>query len=746
MDLLSKMNPPQREATLHTDGPLLILAGAGSGKTRVITHRIGYLVQEKHVAPTSIMAVTFTNKAADEMKKRIIDMIGPLGKSVFVKTFHSAAVYILRRYGKAIGIPDNFSIYDSRDQEDLVKEILIELRVDVKKIKPFGIVSKISEIKDKAQLVEGADLLAMMPKIFGVNFPEVYEEYHRRLRSRNALDFNDLLIETVSLLRKSDETLAKLQHIWKYFMIDEYQDTNTAQYLIAKYIASKTRNLCVVGDDDQSIYSWRGADITNILNFERDYPEAKVIKLEYNYRSTKEILDAAGQVISNNTQRMGKGIIAARGEGELPVWCTVNNEYGEADFVVRTMSRLKKEEGVKNRDIALFYRTNAQSRVFEDYLRRESIPYRIIGGLKFYDRKEVKDVVAYLKFLVNLRDTGSLLRIINTPVRGLGPKAIENLRDTAHNAGKSEWEVIESELPIGGKVLKGIQDFRDIMRGALAAMKKVPQDVKLSDMVVDFINATGFRQSLLAENTPESKNRIENIDEFLNSVYEFEIREPDGTLQQFLQEIALLTTEDEDENDTTDNKVTLMTVHCAKGLEFPVVFLTGMEENLFPHANCVESDSAVEEERRLCYVGITRAMDRLYMTSAELRRTYGGVDYRSPSRFLFEIDQSLLTRVYHEDSFGTTERLSAAQRNWNTPAVMSKISSEAGSTGRTREIDEIYSNGSKFKLKDRVLHPKYGVGRVLAIEGSGDNLKLSIAFESAGLKTFMEKYAVLEKV
>ncbi len=747
MDLLSKLNPPQRDAVLHTEGPLLILAGAGSGKTRVITNRIAYLIGEKHVAPTSIMAVTFTNKAADEMKKRIVSMIGPVGKNVFVKTFHSAGVSILRKYGTAINIPENFSIYDSRDQEDLVKEILLEQRVDVKKVKPFSIMSKISEIKDKSQLLEGADMIAMMPKIFGVNFPELYEQYHARLHSRNALDFNDLLIETVRLIRTSADTLAKLQNTWRYFMIDEYQDTNTAQYLITKYIASKTRNICVVGDDDQSIYSWRGADIRNILNFESDYPEAHIIKLEHNYRSTSEILEAAAQVIKNNTTRMGKEIISARGEGERPVWCTVNNEYGEADFIVRTMSRLKREEGVKNRDIALFYRTNAQSRVFEDFLRRENIPYRIIGGLKFYDRKEVKDVVAYLKFIVNLRDTGSLLRIINMPARGLGPKAIESLRDAAHAASQSEWEFIDSEAPINGKMHKGIQDFRDMIRAALSAHAKVPAEMKLSDMVVDFIASTGYRQLLLEDNTPESKNRLENIDEFLNSVYEFEMRDNDGTLSQFLQEIALLTSEDEDETNEKDNKVTLMTVHCSKGLEFPVVFLTGMEENLFPHANSMESETAVEEERRLCYVGITRAMDRLYMTSAELRRSYGGVDYRSPSRFLFEIDQSLLTRVYHEDSNGmTSDRLSAAQRNWNTPAKPVTITQDSGATGREQTAEEIYSNGSKFKLKDRVLHPKYGVGRVLSIEGSGDNLKLSIAFESAGLKSFMEKYAPLDKV
>ncbi|MGL4370747.1 MAG: ATP-dependent helicase, partial [Spirochaetota bacterium] len=460
MELLDKLNSPQRGAVLCTDGPLLILAGAGSGKTRVVTHRIAYLIKEKNVSPTSIMAVTFTNKAADEMKKRIADMIGKQGKAVFVKTFHSAAVYILRKYGTAIGIPENFSIYDSRDQEDLIKEIILEMRLDPKKIKPFSIMSKISEIKDKAQLIEGGDIISLMPKIPGLNFPLLYEQYHERLHSRNALDFNDLLVKLVELLRKSPETLAKLQNQWRYFMIDEYQDTNTAQYLIVKYLAEKTRNVCVVGDDDQSIYSWRGADIRNILNFEKDYPEANVIKLEHNYRSTKEILDAASCVITKNTERMGKAIISARGEGYRPVWCTVNNEYGEAEYVVRTISRMKREEGYNFKDMALFYRTNAQSRVFEGNLRRENIPYRIIGGLKFYDRKEIKDIICYLKFVVNLKDTGSLLRIINTPSRGIGPKAIEQLRDTAWKMEKTEWEIIDGDIPIAGKISSGISEFK----------------------------------------------------------------------------------------------------------------------------------------------------------------------------------------------------------------------------------------------------------------------------------------------
>jgi DNA helicase-2/ATP-dependent DNA helicase PcrA len=750
MDLLDKLNTPQRGAVLCTDGPLLILAGAGSGKTRVVTHRIAYLIKMKNVPPTSIMAVTFTNKAADEMKKRLTGMIGKQGKFVFVKTFHSAAVFILRKYGTAIGIPENFSIYDSRDQEELVKEIILEMRLDPKKIKPFSIMSKISEIKDKSQMGEGGnDILALMPKIPGLNFPYLYEEYHARLKSRNALDFNDLLVELVNLLRRSPETLEKLQQQWKYFMIDEYQDTNTAQYLIVKYLAEKTRNVCVVGDDDQSIYSWRGADIRNILNFEKDYPEANTIRLEHNYRSTKEILDAASCVITQNTERMGKAIISARGPGFRPVWCTVNNEYGEAEYVVRTMSRMKREEGFQNKDMALFYRTNAQSRVFEGALRRENISYRIIGGLKFYDRKEIKDILCYLKFIVNLKDTGSLLRIINTPARGIGPKAIEQLRDTAYKMEKTEWEIIDGDIPIAGKISKGISEFKKAIRLGIDLNSRVPLEVKLSSLLIDVIDASGYRQALYEENTDEAKNKISNIDEFINSVFEFEMREPDGTLSQFLQEVMLMSSE-EDPDNSKDNSVTLMTVHCAKGLEYPVVFLTGMEEGLFPHGNCIEDEKAVEEERRLCYVGITRAMDRLFMTNAELRRSYAGVDYREASRFLFEIETSLMERVYFEDPNGGMAPSPRERQQFNNQGY--------GSTGRSTAPSpstDLFQNpvseaapvsASKYRPKDRVIHPKYGIGRVVVVEGSGDNLKLTIVFETAGLKSFLEKYTPLEKV
>jgi DNA helicase-2/ATP-dependent DNA helicase PcrA len=621
------------------------------------------------------------------------------------------------------------------------------MRLDPKKIKPFAIMSKISEIKDKAQMIQGGDILALMPKIPGLNFSELYEQYHLRLRARNALDFNDLLVELVNLLRKSPATLDKLQSQWKYFMIDEYQDTNTAQYLIVKYLAEKTRNVCVVGDDDQSIYSWRGADITNILNFEKDYPEANVIKLEHNYRSTKEILDAASCVITKNTERMGKAIISARGEGFRPVWCTVNNEYGEAEYVVRMMSKMKREEGFKNRDIALFYRTNAQSRVFESFLRRENIAYRIIGGLKFYDRKEIKDIICYLKFIVNLKDTGSLLRIINTPSRGIGSKTIEQLRNTAYEMEKTEWEIIDGDIPIAGKISSGIHEFKKAIRLGIDLNSRVPSEVKLSSVIMDVLDASGYRQALLDERTDEAKNKLSNIDEFLNSVFEYETRQPEGTLSQFLQEIMLLSSDEDPDENSKDNSVTLMTVHCAKGLEYPVVFLTGMEENLFPHGNCIDDEKAVEEERRLCYVGITRAMDRLFMTSAELRRSFAGVDYRTHSRFLDEIDAGLLDRVYFESETGAPSPREKPKWTYNNEGY--------GSTGKETvaaqvnlfgEVEENATPAAKYKPKDRVIHPKYGIGRVISVEGSGDNLKLSIIFDNTGLKTFLEKYTPLEKV
>ncbi len=543
MDFKHELNDSQFAAATAVNGPLLILAGAGSGKTRVITYRTANLIKNHKVPPFHIMAVTFTNKAAAEMRKRVIGLIGPAGEQVFIKTFHAACVYILRRYGKHIGIPSNFTIYDSKDQESVIKEILMDLKLDPKKFKPSAIVSKISEIKDKAEL-SGQDNSLFFPDNYPFNFASLYDSYNEKLKSRNALDFNDLLIKCVVLLRESAETLEELQNKWEYIMIDEYQDTNKAQYLITKMLADKFRNICVVGDDDQSIYSWRGADIRNILDFEKDYPNAMVVKLEHNYRSTELILEAAHSVIRNNVERKDKKLISFRGDGDKPVYCSANNEYGEAEFVVNKIQTMKSSDKLKNSDFAVFYRTNAQSRIFEDYLRKNDINYRIVGGLKFYDRKEIKDIVAYLKLTVNPFDTISLFRSINNPPRGIGAKSIEKIRDAAYEEQISEWEVIDKEVQLGGKIPAGLVKFRTIMHSFFIKNSYIPEKQKLSDLVKDVINDSGYKRSLEEENTPESKTRLENIDEFLNSVYEYETSNPESALDQFLQDISLLTSEE----------------------------------------------------------------------------------------------------------------------------------------------------------------------------------------------------------
>jgi len=766
MDLFSKLNENQEAAVRHTDGPLLILAGAGSGKTRVITHRIAYLIREQGVAPYRIFAVTFTNKAAEEMRKRIVELIGSDGSSVFIKTFHSAAVYILRRYGEAIGIPNGFSIYDGADQASVVKSILKEMKLDPKKIRPQAIVSKISEVKDKEALIEGADISSLLPDTFAYNFPEIYTKYHEKLKSQNALDFNDLLIKTVELFRNAPDVLQSLQNQWRYYMIDEYQDTNHAQYLIAKYLAKERRNICVVGDDDQSIYSWRGADIRNILDFEKDYTEAKVITLEENYRSTEPILQSASAVIKNNLDRKEKEVKAVRGDGEPITYCVTNNEYGEAEYVVNTLTSLKIRENLKNKDFSIFYRTNAQSRVFEEHLRKEKIPYRVIGGLKFYDRKEIKDIIAYLRLIVNPRDSVSLLRIINTPARGIGAATIEKINDIAVRNDLTLWRVIDEEL-MAGRVPKGLGDFKKIIRTAMNLNASVPEKMKLSDLVNDVINLSGYRKTLEEENTIESGTRLENIDELVNSVYDHEVASPDTTLDEFLQDISLLTSEDtsDDALDVEDrnNAVTLMTVHNAKGLEFPVVFLTGMEEDVFPHKFSQDSEEGIEEERRLCYVGITRAMDRIFITNAELRRSYYGVEYRQPSRFIEEIPPQLReTKSFNSSgprgvsggySGGSSSYRSTGRGTSSSSSSSFKkkpVEPSSASSGLRKERPEVSgetspNNTSEFKLRERVLHPRYGAGLITKIEGSGDNLKLTIIFNS-GKKTFLEKYTPLEKL
>ncbi len=748
-DMLKNLNENQRAAVLHTEGPLLILAGAGSGKTRVITNRIMHLIREKGVPPYRIFAVTFTNKAAEEMRNRITDLTGPEGKSVFIKTFHSASVYMLRRFGETIGIPSNFSIYDGADQAAVIKEILLNLKLDPKKIKPAMLASKISEVKDKTS-AEGGDPSLHMQDSFAFDFTEIYTKYHEKLASNNALDFNDLLIKTVELLKTRQDVLQSLQRQWQYFMIDEYQDTNHSQYLIAGYLASAGKNICVVGDDDQSIYSWRGADIRNILDFEKDYPGAKVITLSHNYRSTEPILRAASSVISNNSLRKKKEIIAARGDGEPVVCCTAGNEYAEADFVVNTIVTLKYREKFTNSDFAVFYRTNAQSRIFEEMLRKQNLPYKVIGGLKFYDRKEIKDIVSYLRFIQNTSDEVALQRIINTPARGIGKATLDRILETAASSRQSAWQVIKSGS-LTGRIPAGLESFRKLIVNTEEMLKDVPGSLKLSAFVNELINQSGYRQSLLNENSDESGARIDNIDEFINSVFEYENANPEADLSSFLQDISLLTSEDIPDiegSEANDNTVTLMTVHNAKGLEFPVVFLTGMEEEVFPHRFSIDTEEGIEEERRLCYVGITRAMERLYITTAEIRRSFLGVEYRQPSRFIGELPEECLEWKRHQsDSFrGTFTRMqsgSGSSRSFRREAPVQPTAQQPAHAP-ARIHAESASSDSSYRLSDRLIHPKFGIGTLIKIEGSGDNIKLTIMFGTTR-KVFLEKYTPLER-
>ncbi len=732
MDILQHLNEEQYQAVTHIDGPLLIMAGAGSGKTRVITHRIAHLIKNAGVSPYQIVAVTFTNKAAEEMRNRITTLIGPIGESVMIKTFHSLAVYILRRHGEAIGIPSNFTIYDDHDQESVIKDLLRNSNIDPKAIKPSMIAEKISRIKESNHYIEGGDITPLLPKFHSFNFPEIFSQYHEKLKTANALDFSDLLVRTVQLLRNK-EVLHTLQSRWKYFMIDEYQDTNAAQYLIAKYLSSETKNICVVGDDDQSIYSWRGADIRNILNFEKDYPNATVITLHRNYRSTEPILKAAWHVIKNNYKRKDKKLTSHRGDGEPLIVCTANNEYGEAEYVINTIQRLKNQEGYSNKDFAIFYRTNAQSRIFEEHLRKENIPYVVIGSVKFYERKEIKDIVAYMRFIANQHDTVSLLRIINTPARGIGASTIEKIRDAAYLHATAEWDIIASNDNFNYKLSPALTAFKETMQKLIDRAKDVPIHCKLSELCISILKETHYKKTLVDEDTIESRGRLENIDAFVNSIFEYEHLHPQATLDEFLQDISLLTPADES-NGTVQDAVTLMTVHNAKGLEYPVVFLTGMEEGLFPHANSIDTDEGIEEERRLCYVGITRARDRLFITHAELRRSWGTTQYKEVSRFLSELPSALCEFT----SFNSGHQSWDYQQSYYSNDVYHTT------IKKTIKAESQITIDSRFQVYQRVKHPSFGIGIITAIQGNGDNIKLTIKFVNGLTKTFLERYTPLE--
>jgi DNA helicase-2/ATP-dependent DNA helicase PcrA len=748
MDYLEHLNPPQREAVLHGDGPLLVLAGAGSGKTRVITSRIARLIKECGVDPSNILAVTFTNKAATEMKERLERMLGmSLGRGIgygglWISTFHSCCVRILRQHIERLNYKRSFVIYDETDRSSLIKACASDLRIDTERYLPRAIGSKISSLKNS--LID-AEQFSKTASTFGFDdaVSRVYAMYEEKLRESGGLDFDDLLMLTVRLLERNPDVLAYYQGVFKHILIDEYQDTNHAQYRLMRLLTQKHQNLCVVGDDDQSIYRFRGADIANILNFEKDYPSAKVIKLEQNYRSTQNILGAAGAVVSRNLGRKAKELWTQKLGGDKIVCFNAVDEKDEARFISRTIQQ-ETDEGRGLREIAILYRTNAQSRALEDALRDRSIPYRIFGGLRFYDRKEIKDVIAYLRVLQNPADAVSLRRIINVPARGIGDTTIDKLEAIAAHAHTSAYQAaIDAELSdIGTAPKKKLREF-------IAMMERIRTDMgtmTITELVRRVIQDSGYGRALEQDKNIESRIRIENLNELLTATEDFQEQNKEATLGAFLDQVALITDAEhqiaaENKRGSSTDSVTLMTLHNAKGLEFSVVFMAGMEEGLFPHSRSAESEDELEEERRLCYVGITRAKERLFLTHASERRLYGYPQANLVSRFVSEIPEEAIEFIGSEYSAGRSKKSIV----WEDAPGPSRQEYHVYET-KIEQPKKAASSSSKYYNGAVVKHAKFGIGTVQRSEGAGDDLKISVSFPGHGVKTLAVKYANLEMI
>ncbi|MGM0124081.1 ATP-dependent DNA helicase PcrA [Enterococcus sp. AZ194] len=741
-DLLRGMNPRQKEAVLHTDGALLLMAGAGSGKTRVLTHRIAYLIEEKEVNPWNILAITFTNKAAREMKERVTDILGASGQDVWVSTFHSMCVRILRRDVEFIGYNKNFTILDSSEQLSLMKRVLKELNLDPKKYDPRGMLGIVSQAKNNLQTPD--QYAQLQGNFFEEMAAKCYALYQKELRRNQCMDFDDLIMNTIRLFKEHPDSLTFYQNKFHYIHVDEYQDTNHAQYTLVNLLAERFKNLCVVGDADQSIYGWRGADMQNILDFEKDYPEATVILLEQNYRSTKNILSAANQVIQNNHNRRDKKLWTDNEDGEKITYYRADNERDETNFAVSEMQRLIREQGRKYGDFAVLYRTNAQSRVMEETLLKSNIPYKMVGGHKFYDRKEIKDILAYLNVIANPSDSISFERVINSPKRGVGPGSVEKLRNFSQ---MHEWSLLEAsqniELAnISGKAGKEIGNF-GVMIDQLSQM--VPY-LTITELTKELIDKSGYEEDLRIQNTLESQARIENLEEFLTVTQEFDKRyekqsedeadAPEEKLTVFLNDLALVS--DIDNLEENASQVTLMTLHAAKGLEFPVVFLIGLEEGVFPLSRALMEESELEEERRLAYVGITRAEQILYLSNAFSRTLYGRTQYNRPSRFVEEIEDELL------NSAGM-----APARTRPTQTFTPKVLKPAYTQPATKSVSSKVSTGGEeggWRAGDKVKHKKWGVGTVVRVGGSAKDMELDIAFPEQGVKRLLAAFAPIEKI
>ncbi|WP_195940489.1 ATP-dependent helicase [Romboutsia sp. 1001713B170131_170501_G6] len=736
---LDTLNPAQREAVEKTEGPVLILAGAGSGKTRVLTTRIAHLIEDKGVQAPNILAITFTNKAANEMRERVEETLGTDTKEMWISTFHSCCVRILRKDINRIGYNRSFVIYDSADQVTLVKDCLKELNLSDKVFEPKVIISTISGAKDKlyspAQFKDMHRHDNRMSKI-----ADVYALYQDRLKRNSALDFDDLIYKTVELLKSEEEVLEFYRSRFKYIMVDEYQDTSKAQYELIKLLAREHQNICVVGDDDQSIYGWRGADIRNILEFERDYDDVHVVKLEQNYRSTQVILDAANTVISNNIERKRKKLWSEKKEGELIKIQLSENEISESDFVADMIAKIAREQGRTYKDFAVLYRANAQARPVEDALNRSQIPYNIYGGTKFYERKEIKDLLAYLKVIQNPQDDISLKRIINVPRRGIGLRTIEKIEDRASLKQESMYSVlidIDTNSDISTKAKNSINGFVDTI-GTLRTIKEVYPVSKLIEKVLE---TTGYIDELSKDKSEEAQDRIDNLKEFISIALEFEQSSEEKDLQTFLTGVALSSESSEDEE---IEKVSLMTIHTSKGLEFPVVFLIGMEEGLFPISRAVRSmsDSDIEEERRLCYVGITRAKEVLYMTLTQRRTLYGKTNPSIASRFMEELPEQCIEKLnkvekeltYSKANYNVLDKYKQKyMNNMNKSTVAKKVNATIKDTKKETDIDDI-------KLGAKVHHPKFGEGTVVGMMGSD----VTIAFKEQGIKKINKEYTTLD--
>ena len=761
MELAHLLNPEQERAVRQTEGPLLIIAGAGSGKTRVLTYRVAWLL-EQGVDPSRILAITFTNKATQEMKERILTMVGEPGLRIWISTFHAMCVRILRQDIESLGYKRNFTILDQDDSLKVIKRLLKERNLDEEKYKPAIVVDAIDKIKNK--MGTGAGLARTAKDLFERNIASLLQSYEQYTMLHNTLDFNDLLNVTVQLFQTCPEVLERYQNRFQYIMVDEYQDTNYTQYRLVNLLAGAKGNLCVVGDEDQGIYSWRGADISNILNFERDYPGAAVIKLEQNYRSTQNILDAAHDVIQNNSQRKDKTLWTEKQSKEKVTLLDTENERDEARTVISLIDRLKREKGYQNQDFAILYRTHAQSRNFEDICNENAIPYILIGGLKFFSRKEIKDILAYLHIMVNPYDDVALKRIINVPRRGIGDTSFSHIEAFAQEMGIPYYAALEEADSIPGlqaRIVKKLQEFVQ----QLDNFRKMSAYLSVSEMVKTVIESSGYLQELKVNPDPQNEDRVQNLMEFVNVAVEYEKKpDMDLSLEGFLTNASLNADAEAEGSNPVDRQLTLMSLHAAKGLEFPVVFLTGLEEGIFPFSRAIYDDNAMEEERRLCYVGMTRAKELLFLSYARQRQTYGMTNYNPRSRFIGEISEELLQepKATRSKKAAAVEFAPVIPVSWSkvtewkqeTAAAAALEKSRQPAAASEKKTGDLASGISakptkaivNFSAGETVKHKIWGNGRVLESKGTGDSQELLVEFPNVGVKRLIVKYAALERV